>query len=164
MAIVTAPQLFVTPTDLAARVATLADLAPGQRVLEPSAGTGALLDHIPEGCEVIAVEINPTLGGRLDASKRAVIIGDFLQCNGCLGTFDRVLMNPPFINGADIAHIEHARSMLNPGGRLVAICADGPRQRAALQPLADSWESLPAGTFKDAGTMVNAALLVITAP
>jgi hypothetical protein len=49
--------------------------------------------------------------------------------------------------------------MLKPGGRLVAICANGPRQREKLQPIASSWEDLPSGTFK--GTGVNAALLVI---
>jgi 16S rRNA G1207 methylase RsmC len=75
--------------------------------------------------------------------------------------FDRILMNPPFERGDDIRHIEHARKFLKPGGRLVAICADGPRQRERLQPIASQWRSLPAGTFKESGTMVNTALLVI---
>jgi hypothetical protein len=51
------------------------------------------------------------------------------------------------------------------GGRLVAICADGPRQNATLKPLAEdsggTWEPLPAGTFKEQGTGVNTVLLVI---
>jgi 16S rRNA G1207 methylase RsmC len=70
-------------------------------------------------------------------------------------------MNPPFADGADIKHILHARTFLNPGGKLVAICANGPRQQAALQPLASSWEPLPAGTFKESGTNVNTVLLTI---
>jgi 16S rRNA G1207 methylase RsmC len=70
-------------------------------------------------------------------------------------------MNPPFERGADIQHIEHARKFVKPGGRLVAICANGPRQRERLMPLATHWEDLPAGTFKAQGTAVNAALLVI---
>jgi hypothetical protein len=49
--------------------------------------------------------------------------------------------------------------MLKPGGRLVAICANGPRQREQLQPIAAEWYDLAPGTF--AGTGVNAALLVI---
>ncbi len=73
--------------------------------------------------------------------------------------FDKILMNPPFENGADIRHIMHALGMLKPGGRLVAICANGPRQFAKLQPIASVWKELPAKTF--AGTGVNAALLVI---
>jgi hypothetical protein len=39
----TVNQLFQTPKDLAQRAVDLADIRPGNRVLEPSAGTGALL-------------------------------------------------------------------------------------------------------------------------
>ena len=70
-------------------------------------------------------------------------------------------MNPPFENGTDIKHILHARGLLKPGGRLVAICANGPRQQAKLRPLASSWKPLPSDTF--AGTSVNAALITIEA-
>jgi hypothetical protein len=44
--VVSAPQLFPTPPDLAARVVALADIRPGQTVLEPSAGTGNLVRAI----------------------------------------------------------------------------------------------------------------------
>jgi hypothetical protein len=54
--------------------------------------------------------------------------------NGELGKFDRVVMNPPFDHGADIKHVEHARKFLKPGGRLVAVVANGPRQRERLLP------------------------------
>lgn len=74
-------------------------------------------------------------------------------------------MNPPFQDGVDIEHIRHAVKFLKPGGRLVALCANGPRQRAALKTLAEdsggSWEDLPTGVFKAEGTGVNVALLVI---
>lgn len=91
------------------------------------------------------------------------MIGDFLRCSAetLWGEFDKILMNPPFEDGADIRHIQHARKMLKPGGTLVAICANGPRQRKVLMDEAEHWEDLPAGTFKDQGTMVNTALLVI---
>jgi hypothetical protein len=51
--------------------------------------------------------------------------------------------------------------MLAPGGRLVALCADGPRQQERLRPLAETWEEIPAGTFQ--GTNVRSVLLTITA-
>jgi 16S rRNA G1207 methylase RsmC len=70
-------------------------------------------------------------------------------------------MNPPFDMGSDIKHIKHAITFLKPGGRLVALCANGPRQQDQLQPLADHWEVLPEGSFKQVGTNVNMALLVI---
>jgi 16S rRNA G1207 methylase RsmC len=74
-------------------------------------------------------------------------------------------MNPPFVNAQDVAHILHARTMLRPGGRMAAICADGPRQQTTLRPLVEAcggiWEELPAGTFE--GTNVRAVLLTLTA-
>jgi protein-L-isoaspartate O-methyltransferase len=162
--VVAVPQLFPTPPDLAARVVELADIKPGHRVLEPSAGMGALLQAIGNAPDKVAVEINATLVERLACaglSGLRVHQGDFLACNGDLGEFDRVVMNPPFENGADIRHIEHALAMLKPGGRLVAICANGPRQRERLMPLASEWEDLPDGSFKEQGTNVSAALLII---
>lgn len=165
--IVTAPQLFPTPADLAARMVDLADIEPGMRVLEPSAGTGRIVDAIlaaHEAVELAALEINGPLARALHdkhgTGKPSVYEADFLEWE--LGKFDRILMNPPFSNADDIKHIQHARSMLKPGGRLVAICANGPRQRAALEPIADIWEDLPKGTFQESGTSVNAALLVIS--
>lgn len=160
--VVTAPQLFPTPPELAARMVELAEIETHHEVLEPSAGTGVLLAEIYKeaGATVVAVEINPDLARRLESVNPTVHCADFLQWdNG--KPFDRILMNPPFANGADIEHIEHALTMLKPGGRLVAICANGPRQQEKLRPLASSWEDLPAGTFKEQGTGVNTALLVI---
>lgn len=174
---VSAPQLFPTPRDVAARMVELAGIEPGDRVLEPSAGTGALLGamgcrmfgHSPKTGAAVAVEINSSLAAKLerDFPLTRVHCADFLQWGTLKDwpnsrvSFDRILMNPPFQKGADIQHILHARSMLREGGRLVAICANGPRQAEKLRPLASMWEELPADTF--AGTGVRAALIVIEA-
>jgi hypothetical protein len=50
-----------------------------------------------------------------------------------------------------------------PGGRLIAICANGPRQQAELRPLASMLEELPDGTFSSAGTNVRTVLLTVQA-
>lgn len=159
------PQLFPTPAPLAARMVELAGIEAGMRILEPSAGTGALLDALPDGCQAVAVELNAGLCQRLAThpKARSVIQSDFLDMAGADPKFDRIIMNPPFANAADVVHIKHAAAMLAPGGRLVAICANGPRQRAALQDMATHWEDLPAGTFAEQGTGVNTALLIIEA-
>jgi protein-L-isoaspartate O-methyltransferase len=181
--VVSAPQLFPTPPELARRVVDEAGVQPGHRVLEPSAGTGNLVTAIinrgflglDRGGSVVAVEINSTLAAGLEQQRNRTLYAndsnfsvrnaDFLECNGDLGTFDRIVMNPPFVNGSDIRHIEHAVKFLRPGGRLVAICAAGPRQREKLAPLAEAsggyWEDLPAGSFESQGTGVNTALVVI---
>lgn len=170
--VVTAPQLFETPNDLAARMVGLADIRLGHRVLEPSAGTGRIIGamggrmfgHNPERGDVVAVEINAELANdlRRNFPLTRVTTGDFLECDfETFGKYDRILMNPPFKDGVDIKHILHARSMLADGGILVAICAGGPRQAKSLEPIASYWEPLPAGTFKNAGTNVNTVLLTI---
>lgn len=158
-------QLFITPRAIAERMAALVDVQPGHAFLEPSAGTGALLGAIGgrpwPGGSATAIEINNTLVGQLraDFPLTRVECADFLEWSG--GMFDRILMNPPFKNGEDIKHIKHAAAMLQPGGILVALCAGGPRQIAELRPIAGYWEVLPPGSFKESGTGVNVALLVI---
>lgn len=164
---ITAPQLFPTPPDLCARMVELADIQPGMTVLEPSAGTGNILQSImndDKAGAVVAVEINRVLSDRLaeEYPLSNVQCADFLQFSRGNYPVDRVIMNPPFENGADIKHIKHALTMLKPGGRLVAICAGGPRQEATLKPLADTWKRLPEGTFKNQGTNVSTILLTIT--
>lgn len=172
--VVAAPQLFPTPLALAERMVDVAQIPDGARVLEPSAGTGQLLKLMLQDrprTESVAIEVDARLADALRAQQRAgayplayIKCADFLQCNGDLGKFDRIVMNPPFENAVDIKHIQHAIAMLKPGGRLVAICANGPRQRAALMPMMAEWEDLPNGSFKDQGTNVNVAMCVYEAP
>ncbi len=47
----------------------------------------------------------------------------------------------------DIRHILRAFSLLRPGGVLVAVCLNGPRQQEKLLPFSDVREVLPRGTF-----------------
>ncbi len=171
--VVVAPQLFPTPPSLAARMVELADIEPGHAVLEPSAGTGNILRAIREATKGSAVrtaiEINHRLCERLRiAEEGAEIINcDFLQFDGGDKKFDRILMNPPFANADDIKHVMHAMRMLKPGGKLVAICANGPRQNNQLRPLVEQcggeWEELPRETFAESGTAVNTALFTLKA-
>jgi hypothetical protein len=46
--VVIAPQLFPTPPELADRMVALADIRPGQQVLEPSAGNPGTGHLVPE--------------------------------------------------------------------------------------------------------------------
>lgn len=162
--VVTAPQLFPTPPELAERLVEIADIQPGNRVLEPSAGTGSIASKIVTKTlgTLLCVEINRTLSDGLDKLGYVVENKDFLQCNGDLGMFDRIVMNPPFTHGSDVKHILHAAGFLKPGGRLVSLCAAGPRQAEALKPLG-KWIDLPEGSFAEQGTNVRVAIVVIDA-
>jgi phospholipid N-methyltransferase len=163
--IVSVPQLFPTPPDVASLMVDTAEINSDHRILEPSAGTGNIIKAIGNQPDKVAVEIHPELVTHLmrcGVSGLHIIEGDFLEQDGDLGVFDRIIMNPPFENGSDINHIKHALTFLKPGGRLVALCANGPRQQKELQPLADEWQVLPDGSFKPSGTNVTVALLVIS--
>lgn len=171
--VVSAPQLFPTPAALAVRMVELAEIEAGHSVLEPSAGTGSILRAVRSvacGSTIrTAVEINAGLCRelrRVDPGAH-VFHADFLEWEG--GTtkaYDRILANPPFGNAQDIAHIKRALQMLKPGGRLVAICANGPRQNAQLRPLVEQhggkWEVLPPDTFAESGTGVSTVLLSLS--
>jgi predicted RNA methylase len=162
--VVSAPQLYPTPPELAARMVELAGVGPEDRVLEPSAGTGSLLRAIAAAepaAEVCVVEVNQALCAALPPGLAGEVhCQDFLTCTvEQLGRFNKIVMNPPFANGADVEHIKHALRFLEPGGVLVALCASGPRQQEALRPLASTWEDLPDGTFASEGTNVRVALM-----
>jgi 16S rRNA G1207 methylase RsmC len=110
---------------------------------------------------VVAVEINAALAAGLSDLVEECRCADFLSLNGELGTFDRVVMNPPFDHGSDIEHIKHAYRKLKPGGRLVAICANGPKQQEIMGEICSAWIELPPGSFKEQETKVGAAIVVI---
>lgn len=168
-----APQLFPTPPDLAARMVELACLRPsGERILEPSAGTGRIVDALggaDSSHHIVAIELNVALADSLArryAPRVEVIQADFLELSAGIGEFSACIMNPPFANGADIEHIQHAYSLLADEGRLVALCANGPKQNDQLRPWVESlggmWEVLPPNMFAASGTAVNVVLLTVT--
>ncbi len=168
---------FPTPDELADRVATLATVANGQRVLEPSAGQGALVGavrRIARATSVTCFELLPANVRILQLFGTGVEVRDtdFLRADPAdLEPFDRVVMNPPFGKRADLHHVRHAFSFLKPGGRLVAIMSAGVKYRddslgasfradLLFGPRAQIIDN-PAGSFKSAGTMVNTVTVVI---
>ncbi len=164
---VVAYQLFQTPAPIAAQMAAELKLKPGARILEPSAGLGRLIDAVTpyEPAEIVAVEQAQQCAAELFNQNRPRVTikqRDFLtRSTAELGTFDAVIMNPPFHMRADIRHIIHARSFLRPGGRLVALCMNTQHRIDQLKPLASIWETLPEKAFKAEGTAISACLLVI---
>lgn len=161
---------FPTPKDLARRVVAAADLHVGFRVLEPEAGKGDIAAAIrATGIEPDVIEINGTLRGLLELKGFRVVGSDFLDFRG---SYDRILMNPPFEGNQDIRHVRHAYELLAPGGRVVAIMGEGAFFRRGreemefrewLAALRGSSEKLPEGSFlnSDRSTGVATRLVVI---
>ncbi|ELT3748633.1 class I SAM-dependent methyltransferase, partial [Escherichia coli] len=144
-------QLFVTPAPVCDRLVTLAEISNRDHILEPSAGTGAILRAIRDtapGAMCDAVEINSGLVRYLRDNFNGVRVqcGDFMEWQP-VQYYSRIIMNPPFSHGQDIRHILRAFSLLRPGGVLVAVCLNGPRQQEKLLPFSDVREELPRGTF-----------------
>lgn len=170
------PGFFPTPADVVSRMIESADLFPGCVVLEPSAGKGNIaLEVLKRGAHVTCVERNHQLAEHLRSlsQKWEVLCADFMECfdreacGVCLpvAVFDRILMNPPFENRQDVAHIKHAHQFLKRGGRLVAIASS--TGASILEPWVSerggTVEPLPAGSFRtsERPTGVNCSMIVI---
>jgi hypothetical protein len=116
-------ECHVTPADVAEEMArALPDMA-GKHVLEPSAGTGSLLDAMkrvhPEAI-VQGVEIYLPLQQRLLEAGHNVESADFAEwARDQQERFDAVLMNPPFRKVKE--HIIAAFGLLKRGGVMVAL-------------------------------------------
>lgn len=161
---VIASQLFQTPRPVSSQLVDLLDVSEGQRILEPSAGLGRILDAMPSGVELVAVDISPDCCRALKTrSSLAVHEGDFLSFDPAqLGTFDRVAMNPPFTMRSDIRHVMHAIKFLKPGGLLASIVMATDHRRQAFRGW--EWHDLPPGTFKESNTGVDTAIVVFQRP
>lgn len=174
---------FPTPEPLAARLAELAGIKYGDVVLEPSAGTGRLVDAALKAgaIEVRCCERDREM--RLGLAKRFAranvgagtgvyisITDDFLDTDWC--EVDAVIMNPPFKKigqGDHLDHVRHAYKALKAGGRLASILPSGVtfrqdrRYREFREFVADrgTIESVPAGSFRESGTDVNTCIVVL---
>lgn len=163
---------FPTPDDLARYVVSLADINHDQFVLEPSAGSGQLIKALnvtDKDIHTACYEVNLDMKEGLDQLADQVFIADFLSVTP-EPKFDRVVMNPPFNKSrADIHHVLHAFKFLKAGGRLVAIMPSSvtfrednlTKEFRGLIFSCGRMEELPAGSFKESGTMVNTVIVVL---
>lgn len=166
------------PTDndtLADQVIDEADIQPGMKVLEPSAGMGHLADKIKDtGADLDVGEYAYTMSELLKAKGHNVVSGDFLDYNPG-EIYDRIVMNPPFSHDADVNHVTHALTMLKPGGRLVAITSSmaGDRSNSTNKNFREYLDAVgaverpnPDNSFKDSlnPTGVNTKTIIIDKP
>lgn len=155
------------------------------RILEPSAGSGNLVDSVNfswgstgqrqvTDLQWTLIEIQPHLASGLRGKyPRATVLEgvDFMSLKpGDVEPFDIIVMNPPFSKGLDIKHVLHAFTLLRTGGALAAIMSPGWRFRNGktaeqlhilFGTQKGKWEDLPEGSFKPSGTMVNTGILTL---
>lgn len=181
---------FPTPDHVVERLVELADVRHGHFCLEPSAGRGAiasLLVAIVGWQNLVCFELLPE--NRKELVRQGYELHDtpdFLAATP-RPQFDRIVMNPPFAHLADVDHVRQAFEFLKPGGRLVAITSPSwtfQSQRKAVEfkafvsrynawpkidgrppaPEGVPFDSLPEGTFGDAGTEIRTLIVVLDKP
>lgn len=165
---------FPTPANVAQRMARLAGISKGTRVLEPSAGNGNLADAAKAaGGEVDVIEISSQLRDILTAKGYTVVAHDFDDFTP-EQPYQAIVMNPPWSSRKDASQIMRAFDMLASGGRLVAIAGEGvffgqDQKAVAFREWLDTHnatvEKLEGGTFKDkdllAQTGANGRIIVL---
>jgi len=162
---------FPTPPEIAQKLVDLAEVETHHKILEPSAGDGAIIRYIPECAELDCVEILPDNITKLKALGLDPAEGDFLSVVA-IPAYHRIVMNPPFENQADIDHVSHACKFLLPGGRLVSVMSAGVmfrenKKTIGFRQMVEQYgwmERLPEKAFKDSGTNVNTIVVVIDKP
>jgi 16S rRNA G1207 methylase RsmC len=176
------PGYFPTPPDVAEGLLPFASFDNMEAVLEPSAGTGALIDavltHHPEA-RVSYCEINVFLLDVLRLKYWDSKSVRFLERDsGELGIrhdnlrFNAIIMNPPFEKGQDIDHVLRAHRRLAPNGILAAIISEGAFHRvdkkaSAFRLFLASTNAVDAkllsASFKPSGTAVACRMIRIRA-
>jgi len=177
------PGYFPTPEPLAEKVVEMACIEPGNTVLEPSAGTGNLIDAIlkhHQGVRISYCELNcfllDILRGKYEGVNGVSFLGrDYfdLDANRVENRFDRIIMNPPFECGQDIDHVFRAwYFLLAPRGILAAIVSAGVFSqtnkkaksfREFLQNAKALVHDVPAGSFKSSGTGIETKIVLVRA-
>ena len=180
---------FPTPPAVLRYLLNQARLQDGLRILEPSAGKGAIVKKIHElwNCSIDCIEQHADFREILHLNGFNVIGDDFMQVTP-QPIYDRVIANPPF--DRQMTHIPQMYQWLRPGGRLVTVANAcflepnkapfkdpkyaGERSRAGLYHRLFQWLEatnanvirLPKGSFSNASrtTQVDTVMIVASKP
>lgn len=171
-------QFFATPDDVIDSMLDKINIQPYHKVLEPSAGDGAIIKKIVEkyspGIDhdpiVDCFEIMDLNRKKLEGVKGAKLIGDdFLKCD-LKDTYDIIVANPPFTKNQDIDHIRKMFEVCKPGGSIVTLASlswtFGSEKKQVefrnwIKHIKAVDIELEPGLFKKSGTSVGVMMLVI---
>lgn len=155
-------QFFETPTELAEELITMANIQPGEKVLEPSAGKARIASLI-DGCH--CVELNPENRKYLAENNFELVGENFLDLTE---EYDVIVANPPFTRQQDIDHINHMIKLAR--RRVVSVASssvlfrDNKKTvdfRNKIQELGGTITPLPEKTFAKSGTNVNTCVVCV---
>ena len=166
-------QFFSTPPELAQHLVDLADINENDVVLEPSAGQGAISNIIRDvGSDLTVVEL---MGANIKVLSRLgydIVEGCFLeQSEETIGTFNKIVANPPFTKNQDIDHISKMYELLDHGGMLVSMASrswitGSQKKQVAFRDWLDRvggiYTDVDAGAFKSSGTNIATVIVEIS--
>ncbi|MBQ7629499.1 MAG: class I SAM-dependent methyltransferase, partial [Selenomonadaceae bacterium] len=165
---------FATPEPIGFKMVEWLGLRDGERVLEPSAGHGAISRWFSPNTRNTIVEASGKLSplAQLVTPDAKVITGTFENFD-LVNKFEGIAMNPPFGVGGKTAmdHVAKAYKHLAEGGRLIAIVPEGSSMEKRFEKWFNGKDAedailtatihLPSVTFEQAGTSVATKILVI---
>lgn len=165
---------YATPEPVGFKMVEFGGVKSGDKLLEPSAGHGAISRFFPEQNVRTLVEQSPDLASRASLSSNGakVITGSFEHLH-ITNKYDVIVMNPPYGSAGKMAidHVEKAATHLRNGGRIVALIPRGKADSRLsaflggdgagkdLHMVADI--ILPSSTFERAGTGVMTHIVVL---
>lgn len=166
-------QFFATPSTIADRLVELnTAIESAPCVLEPSAGTGALIEAVwrryPDK-KMEYFELMPENKERLSLMHGPMkLLGDdFLAC-GESKRWKAIIANPPFSQNQDVKHVTRMYEALEPGGCLTAVMSNhwtfaDEKVCKDFRQLLDSQnaliEDVPGGAFNQSGTPVSTTIV-----
>ncbi len=167
-------QFFATPQHIVDRMIELADIQLTDRVLEPSAGQGAIVDSLKGMCTSVDLcEFMPQNREILEEKGYDIFCNDFLDLS--IGNkYNKIIANPPFSKDQDCKHVLKMYEHLVSGGTLVAVMSKAwmrENKNKVQQEFAylvnkkgNTLTTIESGEFKQSGTSVATALVVIKKP
>jgi len=157
-------QYYPTPDNVAQIAQEELQCTSDNSLLEPSAGQGNLVKGIEyKSLDLVEISnINSMILERTNFfSTKTIHEMDFLKfAKNETRTFDRIIMNPPFSEGRVFSHIKNAFSLLNSGGRMVAIAPSSMIDKLSLDGATITYSG-PFGNQFD-NTSVSVVVITIT--
>lgn len=170
-------QFFETPPETADWLVTLAGaISDHERILEPSAGRGAIIKAIlrryPEAT-IDYLELMPEnreILSKMDFTGNVTFVGDDFLSYATQSGYDKIIANPPFSENRDVKHLRKMYALLKPGGVIAAITSRHwmvaqeticEEFRKWMNEVGGTVYSIEAGAFKESNTSVSTACVVI---
>lgn len=168
---------YATPEPLGYKIVEWLNIKSDERILEPSAGHGAIGRFFPGYSVNTFVEPSYDLISKLKINTVGTVEHKKFEEFSFVNKFDKIAMNPPFGVGGYEAELHLKKALYrhmkkNVESRLIAIVPDGASMNKRLKALYDEDDfidnytlhteiKLPACTFERAGTKVMCKILVI---